>query len=255
MIHFFNFYPSEKRGVLIIMSTLFILLIFKRIIINNLLGPSEISIVEKIEVYHPSYYNNIPCIDLKDSLTEAHFNNSGIDSVLIYRILENRRQYGGFNCVLDLLDVKGINSGNLAYFKELSFPEFLDCPILNINDASAEEVAKFFRININKGKTLVKYRNSIGGFVKFEQINQVYRFPKIKLQTHWANRVEFGDQPICLLDLKKVTYIDLVKHGFISPKSASVLIGYKKERNLTLDDIRQQVSVENKPLVSYYFKE
>lgn len=255
MIHFFNFYPSEKRGVLILMGTLFILLIFKRNIINSLLGPSELSVFEKIEIYHPSYYNHIPCIDLKDTLTEHHFINSGIDTVLIHYILENRRQYGAFNCVLDLLDVKGVDYGNLAYIKELCYPEFLDCSTLNINDASAIEVANFFRININKGKTLVKYRNSIGGFVKFEQINQVYRFPKIKLQTHWASRVDFGDQPICPLSLKKVTYFDLVKHGFISRKSASILMKYKKKKDLTLDDVRQQVSVENKPLVSYYFKE
>jgi len=102
---------------------------------------------------------------------------------------------------------------------------------------------------------LVKYRKSIGGFVKFEQIKQVYGFPRLKLKDHWRQRVVLDSHFISQIDLKKVTYLELVKHGFISRKSARVLNQYQKSRALTLEDIRREVSDANKSLITYYFKE
>lgn len=255
LIQFFNFYPSEKRGVLIVLGTLFLCLILKSYIINQLLLPSETTLLEKIEVFHTSYFDTVSCINFRGQLTKDDFKASSLDSVLVRNIIKNRKKYGAYNCVIDLLDVPGIYYGNLDYFESISDPEFLTCLSLNINKATAEEISTFFRININKGKTFVKYRNSIGGFVKFEQIKQVYGFPKSKLKDYWTDRIKTGNVKIRKFNLKTATYLGLLKHGFINRKSAIVLNRYRKKRNLTLEDIRREVSDVNKPLVTYYFKE
>ena len=255
LIQFFNFYPSEKRGVLIVMGTLFLCLIFKRYIINQYLIPSEITLLDKIELFHPTYLDVTPCINFREPLTKQDFKATSLDTTLINNIIKCREKYGAFNCITDLLDVPGIYQDNLDYFKSISDPDFLTCLSININKATAEEISNFFRININKGKTFVKYRNSIGGFVKFEQIKQVYGFPKSKFKDYWINRIETGNVKIRKFNLKTATYLGLLKHGFINRKSAIVLNRYRKKRNLTLDDIRREVSDANKPLVIYYFKE
>jgi len=255
IIHFFNFYPSEKRGVLILMGTLFAFLLFKKHLISQWTKPSEISVLDKIELYHPSYYMDAPCVSFKDSLKSSDFYHWDLDPALVQKVILNNIKNGRYNCVSDLLDVAGVTQQNIDCFYALSPPDFFNCPLLNINQSSALEVSNFFRININKGKTLVNYRNSIGGFVKFEQINQVYGFPKSKLQAHWACRIELGSQSIQRVDLRTVTYRELVKHGFINRKAARNLIHYRKKRRLRLADVRNEVSQVNKPLVAYYFKE
>ncbi len=255
IIHFFNFYPSEKRGVLILLSTFFILLLFKRYILNTILELDELSLTDKIELIHPTHYNDFPCVDFRDSLTIESFAHAQLDPNLIRRILKNYTQYGMYNCISDLSDIVGVNEQELMYLSSVCLPEFLDCPHLNINKASAKEIAFFFRININKGKTFVKYRNSIGGFVKFEQINQVYGFPKKKFGKRWKQRVDLEYREIQRLNLKTASYRSLLKHGFINRKAAVALNRILKKRPLTLEDIRNEVSDLNKPLVAYYFKQ
>lgn len=252
---FFNFYPSEKRGVLILMSTLFVLLIFKNKLLSSILEPTEFSLLEKVELFHTDHFEEYPCVEFGGKLTESDFDNIPLDSVLISRILRNYEKYGGYNCISDLMDVRGIDETTIKHIYKYSPPDFFNCSRIKINTATAQEISILFRININKGKTFVKYRNSIGGFVKFEQIKQVYGFPKIKLEERWKDRIDFGNREIQKFDLKKASYKSLLKHGFISRISASRLNQIRKKRPLTLDDIRKEVSDIDKPLVSYYFKE
>ena len=253
--HFFNFYPSEKRGVLILLSTLFILILFNKYALTSVLEPTEFSIGDKIELLHSSYYDTVPCVDFKDGLTKSSFKGIQLDSNLIDRIIRNSQRYGRYACLNDLRDVRGIGDAEILYLSNLCYPDFLNCSRLNINTSSAEEIAFFFRININKGKTFVKYRNSIGGFVKFEQIKQVYGFPKYKLTDRWKQRIDLGRKNIQRFNLKQATYKILLKHGFINRKSAIALNKILKKRPLTLKDIQNNVSEQNKPLVIYYFTE
>lgn len=237
------------------MGTLFIFFILKKQITTIISKPEEISIYDRIELFHPTYYSETPCVNFEQILSKKDFLGVALDSVLTTRIIINSQKYGPYNCIDDLLDISGIDSHNIQFIYDLSSPDFMDCSLLNINTATAKEVASFFRININKGKTLVKYRKSIGGFVKFEQIKQVYGFPKSKLKHYWKRRVKIESHLIHKIDINSMSYLELVKHGFISKKSASTLYRYRKNRDLTLQDIRQEVSVDNKPLITYYFKE
>lgn len=255
IIQFFNFYPSEKRGVLILMGTLFVFLIFQKRILKAFTNDSEIQLIDQIEILHPLYYNVNPCINFNDTIFPLDAAGIPLDPIMVKRIITNRQKYGAYNCVPDLLDVHGINTENLSWVYEVSEPTFCECPPININIATAEELSFFFRININKGKTLVKYRNSIGGFLKFEQLKQIYGFPKSKLSDEWKSRIQFGNVRPNRFALRHTSYKALLKHGFINRKSASVLNKLLKKRPLTIEDIVNNVSEINKPLVVYYFKE
>lgn len=252
---FFNFYPSEKRGVFIFMSTFLVLLLFYDHLKRTVFGDDQFQISDVITIQHYHHFDSLPCIDFNERLDTNRLKLYKISKYDQQRIIKHQEKYGAFHCLDDILELFSKKPYLQEYLQTYAKPEFSSCPTIYLNEFDAEEFSKYFRININKAKTLVKYRKSIGGFVKFEQLMLVYGFPKSKLTPSWKRRTKISKSEIVKFNLSRASYKTLMRHGFISRKSASRLNKIKKKRSLTLDDVRHEVKDLNKSLVDIYFKE
>ncbi len=100
-------------------------------------------------------------------------------------------------------------------------------PTVDINTADTAILKKLPGIGPTYSTRIVNYRNKLGGFIKIEQISEVYG---IKPETY--NKIK-PYLTISKIQVKKINinfseYKDLVKHPYINSKTANKILKYKK---------------------------
>lgn len=103
-----------------------------------------------------------------------------------------------------------------------------EIPIVDINTADTALLKQLPGIGPAYSSRIVKYRNSLGGFIKIEQISEVYG---IKPETY--NKIEqyltISSVKIKKININFAEYKDLVKHPYIDSKTANEILNYKKK--------------------------
>lgn len=149
-----------------------------------------IILVNSIESLHPSKeqsnsYNDtndneqIFPIDLNNANRETLKKLPGIGESKAELIINKREEIGGFLCVEDLVIVKGIGSSTLDKMKDLIYVENNDQikvpnirSLININNATLEELETLPGIGKVKGENIINYRN-LNGFSKIDDLMNV----------------------------------------------------------------------------------
>ena len=112
---------------------------------------------------------------------------------------------------------------------------------VNINTANAKELTNLKGINSEKyAEIIVKYRTELGGFVKKEQLKEVWNL-KIETYNEFVNQLELGVVLPQQLNLNKATAEELKVHPYIDWNIAKAIIAYKKSHGSYKDvhDIKQ----------------
>jgi competence ComEA-like helix-hairpin-helix protein len=113
---------------------------------------------------------------------------------------------------------------NLKAFKEFKKPE----PIkVELNTASPEDLEKLKGFGQYFSKSIIKYRDVLGGYYKVEQLHEVYhldsaRYEQIKPQ------VTIDAQYISKIDVNTAEFDVLKKHPYIGYNVALSLTNYRK---------------------------
>ncbi|MEA1786808.1 helix-hairpin-helix domain-containing protein [Arenibacter sp. GZD96] len=120
--------------------------------------------------------------DLNSATAEDLMVVHGIGKTLSQRIVKFRDRLGGFFVNNQLYDVYGLDvdvvDSVLERFSVLSTPEITP---ININTASAAEIAKLIYIPNELARNIVAYRATSGRIQSFNELQQIEGFPSEKI--------------------------------------------------------------------------
>ncbi|MEX0287760.1 MAG: ComEA family DNA-binding protein [Flavobacteriaceae bacterium] len=120
--------------------------------------------------------------DLNTATAEELREIRGVGEVLSARIIKFRDALGGFLIEDQLYDVYGLEdevAGRLI--KNFGLASKPKVEKINLNKASAHELAALVYINHNLAEKIVAYRTQIGAFQSFDEFAEIADFPKDKI--------------------------------------------------------------------------
>lgn len=121
--------------------------------------------------------------DLNKATAEQLQKTYGIGEVLSKRILDYREKLGGFLVDEQLYDVYGLENAVVKnILKEFTVKEKPEVEKININTASASDIATLPFISFQLAKEIVDYRLLREGIRDFEELKKVDGFPAHKLE-------------------------------------------------------------------------
>jgi len=102
---------------------------------------------------------------------------------------------------------------------------------IDINKADSAELRKIKGVGAVFSARIVKYRNILGGFVKTEQLIEVYgidpeRYEQIKLQVFVKN------PGLRKINLNTANFYQLKRHPYFSKAIANAILNHRKEKGL-----------------------
>lgn len=125
-----------------------------------------------------SNIESVEVLDLNSATAQDLTQIRGIGPTLSARIIKFRDRLGGFLVEEQLYDVYGLESEvvsrALERFQVKTVPTIEK---MDINTASAEELAKLVYINFELASEIVAHRNQNGPFSKLDEIRNVTSFP------------------------------------------------------------------------------
>lgn len=125
---------------------------------------------------------SISVANINTADAEALAQVPGIGEVLSKRIVKFRNALGGFLVNEQLYDVFGLKpevaTRLLQHYQVLKAPEIQK---VNLNEASAKELAKLIYISYEMAQEIVAYRKENGKFKAFDELKDVHGFPFEKI--------------------------------------------------------------------------
>lgn len=91
--------------------------------------------------------------------------------------------------------------------------------LVEINSADTTELKKIKGIGTVFAKRIVKFRDALGGFIKIEQLLEVYGFDQEKLD-RISSQIILDDSQVKKLNINTASVDDLNMHPYISKKEA-----------------------------------
>lgn len=203
---------------------------------------------DKKETHKITYFNFDPNI-----ISKEQWGNLGFKDWQIKTIFNYKEKGGSWKTKADVKKIYGLVETD--YYKlepfillpdEISKPETSTTKKdynkkVNINTANAKELTNLKGINSEKyAEIIIKYRVELGGFVKKEQLKEVWNL-KIETYNEFVNQIELGNTFPQQLNINKATAEELKIHPYIGWNIAKSIIAYRKSHGNYKDvsDIKQ----------------
>lgn len=103
--------------------------------------------------------------------------------------------------------------------------------VINLNTATFKDLQKIKGIGEKRAKTIVDYRNHLGGFVSVEQLKEIPRFPKKNFKKI-VKQLKIEPNTISKLNLNKSNLSNLVYHPYIDSTMAKNVIDFRANNGL-----------------------
>lgn len=168
---------------------------------------------------------------------KSDFEALGLKSWQADNIIKYRGKGGVFRTSEDFAKFRGLDQETVAELKpyiEIAEEYSSSTPttvksstiILSLNSSTEEELQKLSGIGPYYAKSIVEYRNRLGGYLNVDQLMEVYGMTEesfVKIS---------GNFTVDLNDIKKINintakYADLVYHPYISKENAKNIINYR----------------------------
>jgi competence protein ComEA len=203
----------------------------------------------------------------------ASLERLGFPKHLSTRIASYRTAGGEFRLKSDLLKIYGIDS---SFYKQLypyiELPEqivFTEKPrpttttkkehvIFDLNTADSVQLSTVRGIGPKLAARILKFRNSLGGFIKHEQLNEVYGLDSIVVrELSKAFFIQQNFEPV-KVNVNSASEAELASHPYIRKKIAKAIITYRFQHEAfsSVDEIRKLsvLSVEEAERLIPYLK-
>ncbi|MEN5232274.1 ComEA family DNA-binding protein [Sphingobacterium faecium] len=122
----------------------------------------------------------------------------------------------------DRLDNRATISHNDSGKKNLSIT-------IDINSGDTTSFMILKGIGSTLSKRIVKYRESLGGFVSIEQIKEVYGLPSETFEAIFANLKISSQASVAKLAINQLNVKSLSQHPYISFKQATAIVNYRNQ--------------------------
>ena len=181
-----------------------------------------------------------------NSATSAELQTLGFSKGLSTRIASYRSKGGRFRVKSDLLKIYGMDS---SFYQQLygyiQLPEKLvyqdtkrfepRLPVqyrrvvekFDLNKADTSQLIKIYGIGEKLAVRIVRYREKLGGFIRPEQVREVYGLDSLVVQQVLsASFIDSNFKPI-LLNINTASEKDLSSHPYISKTMAKAIVAYR----------------------------
>lgn len=200
LIDYFTFNRKEQRGILVLVSILFVLVVAYAVI------PSVIP--QKPPDF--SQFENEISVFEKEMKMEDSLENSRNQKKLYFR--------SGFRYM-------NKDSGGLGKSK----PKELI--IIELNSADTFELQRLRGIGSSFAKRIVKYRERLGGFTDKSQLLEVFGMDTVRYNGVKGNLIANKDS-IHKININNVTFKDLMKHPYFPFGITKAIILYRKDHKV-----------------------
>ena len=112
--------------------------------------------------------------------------------------------------------------------------------VIELNSADTTALISLKGIGSSYARRIIKYRDLLGGFIKKEQLLEVYALDKERYDGLSEN-VTVDASKIKTLDINTVTLDELKKHPYIKYNIANLIVNYRKQHGnyKTVEDIKK----------------
>jgi competence protein ComEA len=272
---YFTFTTRERRGsvwlLLIVSAQLMWLFYYKHIRAPEAVDLSDfnVEILKPATTKPPDNHNvNLNDTSHQDSLFAFDPNTVGVDAMKLLGLSEkqaltviNYRSKGGVFRKKDdfskMYSVTPALYSKLEPFitiqasapytsKPLKFPRHEKSvpEIVELNDASVQDLDKLPFIGLSRAERIIKYREALGGFISVEQLREVYGVDSIAYDAISA-RVKVDPGRIRKTNVNN----DSLRHPYLPYKSVKVIRAYRRQHGNfeRYEDIRE-VSLLNEEI-------
>lgn len=99
---------------------------------------------------------------------------------------------------------------------------------IDINLADSSEFMKLKGIGPVFSSRIIKFRDALGGFVKTEQLSEIYGLPEETYQ-HIFPKLTVDKSDVKLLKINVISGSELSKHPYVTYKQAQTIINYRNQ--------------------------
>ncbi len=274
--HYFGFTTRESNGFIVLAAILLIIL-FSPFLYNTFQPKSE-PITTCIEILkadsilpvftaNRKIYKTPVLFDFDpNKASEQEFVKLGLPVFLARRIINYRNKGGQFRKKEDFSRIYGLKEEMYDLLKpyiilseqkaekpiwvkkEWEKPaKTIEAPI-EINLADTGSLKRVNGIGNVLASRIIKYRNSLGGFVNQNQLYEVYGLDSsVALKVIKSFRV--NGLEVKRLKINSLPIDSLAKHPYLGRKSAKILVNYRTHHKIeSVEDIRNSKALENDKL-------
>ncbi|MBI3500209.1 MAG: helix-hairpin-helix domain-containing protein [Bacteroidetes bacterium] len=209
---YFTFNRRERNGVFILLSIIILLLLY--LSFSDFFFPQEKTDFSKFEKEIAEFETAQK--KAADSITDSRKNyfsgNSLVsDSEETEKVFTKEKKYQKFE--------KKNNYEKTEKIVENKFPKKNATVIVELNSADTTSLKQLKGIGSGFAKRIVKFRDLLGGFVKKEQLLEVYGFDKEKFDLV-SPQLEIDLSKVKKININSASVDDLKKHPYMDKKAA-----------------------------------
>ena len=117
--------------------------------------------------------------------------------------------------------------------------------VIEINSSDSSAFMELHGIGPAFSRRIVRFREALGGFVKVEQIAEVYGLPEETFQ-NILPYLSIDTSLVKRLEINHVNQSDLGKHPYVKYKRAQTIINYRKQHGAfkSMADLRKVLSLD-----------
>jgi competence ComEA-like helix-hairpin-helix protein len=117
---------------------------------------------------------------------------------------------------------------------------------LQINQATETELQQIRGIGPSYAKRIIEYRTKLGGFVKIDQLLEVYGFTPELYESIKGNFI-VDSENIKKININKATFKELVTQPYINKENAIIILNYREfaGKIKTFDELLKQKAITN----------
>jgi competence protein ComEA len=270
---YFIFSTGERKGILWLLAILILLIsapFFYEWIFPSPPLPIQISELQKLDEDHPTFTSNYsnehvetlfqfdPNTATDKELSELGFSNFNI------KIIKNYLSKGGkFKKPDDVKKIFGIKEefyNKIEPFILINSPQknlnaFSDSTkskksitkkVVEINTADSVELVGLYRIGPATAARIIDYRNKLGGFLKIEQLSEIWGFDEDVLYD-LNGKITVDASKAKIYDVNIVTADELKTHPYFKYKISNAIVNYRRQHGnyLKLDDLKNIVLIND----------
>lgn len=203
-----------------------------------------------------------------NTATEEELKSLGFSTGLTKRLLNYRNKGGKFRVKTDVKKLYGMDSVfYLSLIPFIELPEKItnseseDLTIkkrefipFNINDADTTLLQSIYGIGPVLSKRIVKYRESLGGFVSNDQLNEIYGLDSVVVNRLIKRSFLKNDFEPRKFSINTAEESELATHPYLSRKMAKAIVTYRFQHGKfqAVDDLQKIQTMEKKVFDKIY---
>ncbi len=244
---YFTFSRQERKGIILLLALLLLLLLV-RLSIKWVLRPQPLQLtfteLPPLPAHHGADTQIPESSDLftfdPNTASDEELKSLGFTEKNVLSLRKYQSKGGKLRKPADLLKLYGLSDElkqTLLPFVVIATPHLpgdstrtkskKTAKVVELNKADSTELVALYRIGPTTAGRIVEYRNKLGGFLKMEQLTELWGFDEDILYD-LKGRISLDPSVVRIFDLNTVTLEELKTHPYFKYKLSHAIVNYRQ---------------------------